>query len=119
MHCAKQKHVRVNNLFTIPKAQEYKLRLHFSLLQTLAQGQGIDEKNKYHIVEVSQRIRLPKTRKPLDKPVLRDVQCRDQLVVDRLFDRSHPNKVSMKKRKKEKKSKGRREDAVFMLPGSR
>jgi hypothetical protein len=50
-------------------------------------------------------MRLPMTRKPLDELFLRAVQCRDQLVVNRLYDRSHPNKVSMKKRKKKKKSK--------------
>jgi len=52
-----------------------------------------------------QRIRLPMTRRPLDKLFLRAVLCRDQSVVNRLLDRSHPNKVSMKKRKKKKESK--------------
>jgi hypothetical protein len=37
----------------------------------------------------------------------RDVQCRDQIVVSRLDDRSYPNKVSMKKKEKEKGEPGR------------
>ena len=45
------------------------------------------------------------TRRPLDRLFLRAVQCRDQSVVNRLLDRSHPNKVSMKKRKKKKNPK--------------
>ena len=53
----------------------------------------------------SQRIRLPEARKPLDKFFRRAVQCRDQLVVDRLHDRGHPNKVSMKKGKKGKEKR--------------
>lgn len=47
------------------------------------------------------------TRKPLNKLFRRAVQCRDQSVVDRLHDRGHPNKVSMKKKKKERKDGGR------------
>jgi hypothetical protein len=38
----------------------------------------------------------------------RAVQCRDQSVVNRLHDRSHPNKVSMKRRKKEAESRAER-----------
>ncbi|KAL1962823.1 hypothetical protein VTN77DRAFT_9098 [Rasamsonia byssochlamydoides] len=33
------------------------------------------------------------TRRPLDGLFRRAVQCRDQSVVDRLLDRSHPNKM--------------------------
>ena len=41
------------------------------------------------------------TRKePLNRLFRHDVQCRDQSVVSRLVDRSHPNKVSMKKKEK-------------------
>lgn len=39
------------------------------------------------------------TRRPLNKLFRRAVQCRDQSVVNRLHDRSHPNKVSMKKKR--------------------
>lgn len=64
-----------------------------------------------------QRIRLPMTRRPLDGLFRHAVQCRDQSVVDRLLDRSHPNKVSMRKRKEEKVSKGRGKKGVFMSLG--
>ena len=56
------------------------------------------------------------TRKPLNKPLRRAVQCRDQFVVNRLVDRGHPNKVSMKKKKKEEE--GRARQPVFMAPGT-
>jgi hypothetical protein len=59
-------------------------------------------------------MRLPMTRKPLDRSFLRAVQCRAESVVDRLHDRSHPNKVSMKKRKERKRSKGRGGIEVFI-----
>ena len=48
------------------------------------------------------------TRRPLNKLFRRAVQCRDQSVVNRLFDRSHPNKVSMKKKEKKRKGGGGR-----------
>ena len=54
------------------------------------------------------------TRKPLNKPIRRAVQCRDQSVVDRLHDRSHPNKVSMKKKEKKRKE---REECRYLYPG--
>lgn len=54
-----------------------------------------------------QRIRLSMTRRPLNRLFRRAVQCRDQTVVGRLYDRDHPNKVSMKrKRKREGKEAG-------------
>ena len=42
------------------------------------------------------------TRRPLNRLFRRAVQCRDQSVVNRLLDRSHPNKVSMKKKRRKK-----------------
>jgi hypothetical protein len=51
------------------------------------------------------------TRRPLNKLFRRAVQCRDQFVVDRLVDRSHPNKVSMKKKEKGEEDRG--EQGVF------
>ena len=60
-----------------------------------------------------QRIRLSMTRKePLNKLFRHAVQCRDQSVVSRLIDRSHPNKVSMKKKEKEEEDPGQK--TVFM-----
>ncbi|KAJ5205988.1 hypothetical protein N7491_003389 [Penicillium cf. griseofulvum] len=48
------------------------------------------------------------TRRPLNSLFLRAVQCRDQTVVNRLYDRSHPNK------KKEKEEEETRELGVFI-----
>ena len=62
-------------------------------------------------------MRLSMTRVPLNRLFRRDVQCRDQPVVNCLFDHSHPNKVSMKK--KEKKVKIRGEGTlIYPLPGN-
>lgn len=55
--------------------------------------------------ERCQRIRLSMTRRPLNGLFRRAVQCRDQSVVSRLLERSHPNKVSMKKKKKKRTGK--------------
>ena len=58
------------------------------------------------------------TRRPLNGLFRRAVQCRDQFVVDRLHDRSHPDKVSMKKRKrKEENPREQRGEVAFMLAG--
>ena len=78
-------------------------RSFFSKYESLTRG--LMKKRKYPQSGRCQRIRLSMTRKPLNKPIRRAVQCRDQSVVDRLHDRGHPNKVSMKK--KEKRRKGR------------
>lgn len=55
------------------------------------------------------------TRRPLNGLFRRAVQCRDQSVVDRLLDRSHPNKVSMKKRKKKKNQRLEGQAAIYRL----
>lgn len=83
----------------------------YSLLQARVSDSSHDEK----IGPLSgrcQRIRLSMTRRPLNRLFRRDVQCRDQSVVDRHVDRSHPNKVSMKKKRKEEEVTG--EGEVFI-----
>lgn len=79
-----------------------------SLLQELVVDPKLDEEDDPQGGRC-QRIRLSMTRRPLNKLFRRAVQCRDQSVVDRSHDRGHPNKVSMKKkRKKRRKVAGRR-----------
>ena len=60
------------------------------------------------------------TRVPLNKLFRRAVQCRDQPVVNRLIDHSHPNKVSMKKKEKgEEEAGGRHPYIPFPWGGGR
>lgn len=77
-----------------------------------------DEKTKGPQSGESQRIRLSMTRRPLNGLFRRAVQCRDQSVVNRLHDRSHPNKVSMKRRKEERQRAGGR-GGLYTLRWSR
>ena len=85
------------------------LRTTNPLLHPRAYSPRPDEKNIKMCSqrERCQRIRLSMTRRPLNGLFRRAVQCRAQSVVNRLHERSHPNKVSMKKRKEEKSPKGR------------
>lgn len=92
----------------------YQQEVLFSNLESLTQ---VLMKRKIHNGKC-QRIRLSMTRKPLNKLFRRAVQCRDQSVVGRLHERSHPNKVSMKKKRKRrgKEPEGR---GIYTLRRSR
>lgn len=79
---------------------------------------GNDEKNAPD-GEEAKEYACQRPERPLDKPVLRAVQCRDQSVVARLDDRGHPNKVSMRKRKKRKEGKLRGEEGGIYRQGGR
>ena len=85
----------------------YGLRILFFTLEHIAQDLMKRISKVCSQRERCQRIRLSMTRRPLNGLFRRAVQCRAQSVVNRLHERSHPNKVSMKKRKEEKSLKGR------------
>ena len=71
-------------------------------------------KSKY---EGSQRIRLSKTRRPMNRKVHRAVQCRDLSVASCLLDRSRRDKVSMKKKRKKKKFQEKWEEGgIYVMP---
>jgi len=85
----------------------------FSTLEHVAQ-ELMKREMKIDVLEEErcQRIRLSMTRRPLNGLFRRAVQCRAQSVVSRLLERSHPNKVSMKKKRKKGLKGGREKNLI-------
>ena len=57
-------------------------------------------KKRVHRVEGAKKYACQRPAGPLNKPIRHDVQCRDRSVMDCLLVRSHPNKVSMEKKRR-------------------
>lgn len=81
-----------------------------SHLQPRATGSKLDE--KISTKESAKEYACQWPRRPLNKLFRRAVQCRDQSVVSCLYDRIHPNKVSMKKKRKGEEAAG--EQGIFI-----